>query len=198
MNIEQTPFFRFQPYAYTNGIFEVNHEKKHCSVCKNISDYMYYGPFYSIEDLNGICPACIHNGQASKEFNGVFQGGVEYRGSSLSVSYDDTTNKFLYFHGYDEISSLEEPAIEELLFRTPGYVSWQEPYWLTENNLPLAFVKYLTIEEIKDDSLLFREALDEISNNYGLNTDSISDDVGLYLFESLSREGKYRMHLDNT
>ncbi|WP_413775752.1 CbrC family protein [Paenibacillus sp. LS1] len=81
--------------------------------------------------------------------NGIFQGGVEYIGSALSVSYDDTTNKFLYFHGYDEISSLEEPAIEELLFRTPGYVSWQESYWLTEDNYPLAFVKYLTLEEIK-------------------------------------------------
>ncbi|WP_145046556.1 CbrC family protein [Paenibacillus xylanexedens] len=198
MTLEQTPFFRFQPHAYTNGIFEVNHEKKNCSVCKNTSDYMYYGPFYSIEDLNGICPVCIHNGKASENFNGFFQGGIEYRGSSLSVSYDESTNKFLYFLGYDEFSLLEEPAIEELLFRTPGYVSWQESYWLTENNFPLAFVKYLSIEEIEDKLLSLSEALNELNENYGFNRDSTSEDVGLYLFESLSKKGKYRIHLDNT
>lgn len=196
----QQPFFRFQPYAYTNGIFDTNQEKEPCSVCKQVSEFMYHGPFYSVQEVKGICPVCIHNGEASSVFQGVFQGGVEYAGGSLSVTYDDGLNKFVYYLNTEEVPEIQNPMIDELLFRTPGYVSWQEPYWLTEQHVPLAFVQYLNEDDIREYGSLLNQAMYEVRERYGIqdNLSFVSEDAGIYLFESISEKHSYRLHIDFT
>ncbi|OMD48345.1 hypothetical protein BSK56_11215 [Paenibacillus borealis] len=76
-----------------------------------------------------MCSWCIYNGTAATWYKGVFQAAVEYNGGLLSVTYDDQNKDFVYFLNYDEIPKVIDKELDELLFRTPGYVSWQESQW---------------------------------------------------------------------
>ena len=44
-----------------------------CPVCKKDRTYAYVGPFFSIEDVENICPWCIADGSAAKKYDGEFQ-----------------------------------------------------------------------------------------------------------------------------
>ncbi|WP_412767381.1 CbrC family protein [Brevibacillus laterosporus] len=35
---------------------------------------MYSGPFYSVDDVNNICPWCIYDGRATTDFKEPFRG----------------------------------------------------------------------------------------------------------------------------
>ncbi|MFW5438632.1 CbrC family protein [Paenibacillus apiarius] len=61
------PNFKYNPNAFSIGIFE-KVPKPNCTVCNNDTHYIYSGPFYSMDDVNHICPWCIHDGKATKDF----------------------------------------------------------------------------------------------------------------------------------
>lgn len=61
----------------------------------------------------------------------------------ISYHFIQQTNQYEGFNGSEEFILLDEintDFLEELLFRTPGYSSWQEPIWLAHCN---DFCQYL-------------------------------------------------------
>ncbi|MCY9517931.1 CbrC family protein [Paenibacillus apiarius] len=141
------PNFKYNPNAFSIGIFE-KVPKQNCAVCHNDTHYIYSGPFYSMDDVNHICPWCIHDGKATKDFNGVLQRTVEYKNKLLSVTFNDDTNEYMYFIDYEEVERMDDESLEELIFRTPGYVAWQEPQWLSHCDEYCMFIGYLNKNEL--------------------------------------------------
>ncbi|WP_068504812.1 CbrC family protein [Paenibacillus kribbensis] len=196
MSKDKVPFFRLQPNAYDNGIFE-RVSMKICPICKQETEYIYAGPFYSIEDVHEMCPWCIHNGTAATKYKGVFQAAVEYNGGLLSITYDDQNEDFMYFLDYEEIPKINDKELDELLFRTPGYVSWQESQWLSKDNELYAFIEYLDSQKLGDMREQLGDAIVQAEAKYGISLDGSAEDAGIYLFKSL-RDDKYKLHVDFT
>jgi uncharacterized protein CbrC (UPF0167 family) len=99
------PAFRYSPDALSLGI--IKKESTHCPVCDQHRDYVYEGPFYSEEEVEGICPWCIKDGSAAEKFTGEFQDAASC----------------------EEVD--KEEYIIELTTRTPGYSGWQQEQWLS-------------------------------------------------------------------
>ncbi|MEH7111743.1 CbrC family protein [Neobacillus niacini] len=90
------PNFKYNPNPILLKV--IKEEKTLCPVCNKNKDYSYVGPFYSVEEVESICPWCISDGSAAKMFEGEFQD-VE--------SCDDVE---------------KDEYIDELIYRTPGYI----------------------------------------------------------------------------
>ena len=123
-NNSSLPEFKYNPKAIEFGI--IKNEKFFCAVCNSERDYVYRGPFYSVEDVHGICPWCIHNGAAADKYKGSFQ-------DSSSCDPVDSDDK-----------------MTELTCRTPGYSGWQQERWLSHCNDFCSFQGYVGWAEIKN------------------------------------------------
>lgn len=196
--------FKFSPNAYdVDGIFKIVYNEV-CSVCNEQADYKYTGPFYSVEKPKCICDKCVKNGQAAKKYNGVFQGGVQYKGDYLSFVYNDDTKRYEDF-GYNDkpviVDEMQDEELNELLFRTPGYSSWQEPLWLSHCDKFCQFIGEFTGEEIKkfqnelEGSIKdkFTEEIKRIENEITLEIEDCS--ASFYLFKCINC-GVYLIHYD--
>jgi uncharacterized protein CbrC (UPF0167 family) len=117
------PKFRYNPNALSLGV--IKKEKTKCPICKKEREYMYEGPFYAEDDVEGICPWCILDGSAARKYDGEFQ----------DVDSCEEVDK--------------EEYIDELIHRTPGYVGWQQEYWLSHCGDFCAIVQYVGWKEIK-------------------------------------------------
>lgn len=89
------PTFKYNPDPISLHV--IKKEQTTCPVCEKVREYVYHGAFYTVEDVEGICPWCIKDGSAAKKYNGMFQD---------DASCDDVD---------------EEKYIDELIYRTPGY-----------------------------------------------------------------------------
>lgn len=101
--------------------------------------------------------------------------------------------------GYDEVEQFQDDKLEELLFRPPGYISWQEPQWLSHCDEFCAYIGYVNkcdLSAMKID--LRNEELFAIKENYGIDTlDQVSEDSGIHLFQCLTCR-QHRIHIDHT
>lgn len=193
---DKLPQFRYNPNAYDIGIFTKALNQK-CEVCNQETDYIYSGAFFSIDEIESICPWCIHDGRAAKNHKGVFQGAVEYNNQLLSVTYNDETNEYEYYIGYDEIKPINEKKLDELLFCTPSYVSWQEPQWLSHCNEYCIFIGYLDKNQLISMEVELKDEVKRLEEDCGLSLEQLGDDIGLYLFQCVEC-GQYRLHYDHT
>jgi hypothetical protein len=107
----ELPVFRYHADPVETGSIE--HKETKCPVCKQKREYVDVGPFFAIEDVEGICPWCIANGSAAKKYDGEFQ-------DSASIE-----------------SPVEDKFMDELVHRTPGYMAWQQEQWLIHCEEPL-------------------------------------------------------------
>ncbi|MCK4624201.1 MAG: CbrC family protein [Phycisphaerae bacterium] len=117
------PSFRYHPNPVGTGV--IVKRLTQCPVRQKHRDYTYEGPFYSTEEVEDICPWCIHDGSAAIRFKGEFQ---------------------------DSASAEEGPppqALDELIHRTPGYCGWQQERWLAHCNDFCAFLGYVGWKEIE-------------------------------------------------
>ena len=132
-NTGELPVFRYHPAPLATGV--IVQEATTCPVCERSVEYAYRGPFYSVHEVEDICPWCIKSGAAAEKYSGSFQ--------------DET--------------SVEEGAspdsIEEVAHRTPGYSGWQQEKWLAHCGECCAFVGSVGWDEIKD---LVTELQDDI------------------------------------
>ena len=168
------PVFKYHPDPFRTGVFRELEEPETCPCCGKKTTTVYEGPFYSVEEVSGLCPDCIASGAAAEKFDGEFQ-------DSESV---------------DEVS---DPArLEELTRRTPGYCGWQQEYWLGCCDDYCAFLGYYTWKQLEDAGLAkeieetyredvcgidFEDAKDHLENNEG------------YLFRCLHC-GKHYIYID--
>ena len=131
------PFFKYHPNPLATGAFTQAQYAVVCDCC-GCSTHIYYdGPFYSIEDINYLCPKCIASGAAAKKFDGAFQ--------------DDCCL---------EPEVLDAEKIDELIHRTPGYSGWQQEYWRSHCGDFCAFIGYVGAAELKALGVL-DEVLDD-------------------------------------
>ena len=131
------PSFRYHPDPLDTGAFEQSEESVVCDCCgKNIHIY-YTDPFYTVEDIEYLCPECIASGEAARKYNGSFQD---------VCSLDD---------GVDDPEKLDE-----LLHRTPGYSGWQQEYWRVHCGDYCAYLGNVGASELRALDVL-EEVLDD-------------------------------------
>ncbi len=169
------PKFKYNPNAEKLGI--IKKEKIFCPVCQKDRDYVYDGPFYSIDEVKNICPWCIKDGSAAKRYDGEFHD---------SASCEDVDNK---------------EYLEELTKNTPGYSGWQQERWLSHCGDFCALKDYVGWTEINDLKEELMEDLIEIKAEYGLSQEELeinlvnSGSMQGYLFQCLHC-GKHRLAID--
>jgi len=177
---KELPKFRFHPDPIRTEAFKENMDHVECSVCNKQEEYIYTQSFYSMAEVNGICPWCIASGQAAEKFDGTFQDGAIGPGIESEISEDE---------------------LDELIHRTPGYVSWQGERWLVHCGLPCAFVGYVLWDEIKDHLDRFIDLEEDSQTAHGFGVSDLPEYLVKdghcqgYLFECIHCHG-YRLHLD--
>lgn len=183
---KEMPYFKYHPNPVETGVFESDNELE-CDCCGKETPIYYTGPFYSVKEVEALCPWCIASGKAAKKFEGEFQDYSSIEGISADPSLSDTI-------GY------KKENIKELIERTPAYCSWQQGYWLGHCDDLCAFVDYVGWAEIEDKLDEFAD-LDGDCEKFGL----LREDLPKYLRNNGSCQGylfqcltckKYRLYLD--
>lgn len=167
------PVFKYHPDPFATEIFQEQEEPVTCPCCGQATDVTYEGPFYCVEEVDGLCPACIASGAAADKYDGAFQ-------DSESV---------------DEVDDPEK--LDELIHRTPGYCGWQQEYWRAHCNDFCAYLGTVGYRELEQMGLLdeVRETLlDDWFQEHLTNVTKDGSMVG-YLFQCLHC-GKHLLHID--
>lgn len=171
----ELPTFKYNPNAESLEI--IKKEKTTCPVCGQDRDYVYEGPFYSVDEVEGICPWCIKDGSAAKKYDGEFQDAASC----------DPVDK--------------EEYLTELTTMTPGYSGWQQERWLSHCGDFCALKNYVGWTEIKDLKEELKDDLKEIKADYGLTQEELekylvnNGSMQGYLFQCLHCK-KHRLTID--
>ncbi|HBJ2613911.1 TPA: CbrC family protein [Clostridium botulinum] len=103
--IGKIPKFKYCPDTINTNILTIGGTEI-CDCCGETVDVYYEGSFYSVEDVECLCPECIDNGTAAKKFDGQFQQDI-----------------------FNDEKVVNEEYRDEILHRTPSYISWQGSNW---------------------------------------------------------------------
>ena len=141
------PFFKYHPNPLETHSFECSDAGVECACCGKTTKIYYEGPFYSIDDIDYLCPECIATGAAAKKFNGSFQD---------DCSIEEGVN--------------ESEKIDELIHRTPGYSGWQQEFWRSHCGDFCAYLGRVGAQELKALGVL-DEVLDDPLLNFVKNED---------------------------
>jgi uncharacterized protein CbrC (UPF0167 family) len=107
---QKLPTFTYHPSPLATGMIKPSSAA--CACCGEARGYIYDGPAYAIEELlESLCPWCISSGLAAKKFDASFVDDRPLQDAGLPAE-----------------------VIEEVVFRTPGYTSWQQDSWLSHCN----------------------------------------------------------------
>ena len=168
------PHFQYHPDPFQTKIFIKREQAAVCPCCGKETYVTYEGPFYSIKNVENLCPNCIASGAAAEKYDGAFQDP----------------------ESVDEIDAPE--ALDELVHRTPGYCGWQQEYWRAHCDDYCAFLGYVGYRELKELGLL-EEVLEDPALDpwFRENITELSLDGSLqgYLFQCLHC-GKHLLHID--
>lgn len=192
--MKKLPEFPFHPNVYLLGLFDRVTGSK-CTCCKEDSEYLYKGPFYTEYDDVKVCPWCISDGRASEKYNGVFQSSVDYKGTTLMVSYDSESRDYMYLRNDEIVEPITDDNLNTLLFRTPSYVAWQEPHWMSHCGELCIFMGYLEIDELEGMREKLQEDISKYESMYGTGIRNLALSGGLYLFQCTACY-QLRLHLD--
>ena len=173
--MESLPVFKYHPDPIKTGAFQTD-KIVTCECCDKETSVYYSGPFYSVDEVECLCPECIKNGKASDKFDGTFQ--------------DESS--------CDGISDNEK--LNELCTRTPGYSGWQQEYWLAHCDDFCAFIDYVGWREIEQMGIAIEIEEDILSNGeYPISMVkehlSVNGRLQGYLFRCLNCN-KHRLHID--
>ena len=177
------PEFKYHPKPLETGVFKQD-EAVVCDCCEKEAEVYYDGIFYSVEEIEYLCPTCIHSGRASEEFDGQFSDWIE--------GFSPNPNEPHTFSNHE--------AMTEVLKRTPGYAGWQSERWLTHCHDCCAFVGYVGWDEIKDKLDEFVDLESDLSD-FAPNIEFLEKnlrncgDFQGYLFQCLHCK-KYRLYAD--
>jgi len=98
------PAFRYHPDPIATGSLVESPEE--CERCGQARGLVYAGPTYAVDKVEFICPWCIADGSAAREFDASF------------TTVDGAP------------SDIPTAVLEEVLHRTPGFAGWQQERWL--------------------------------------------------------------------
>ena len=100
------PKFTYFPDPIKEGSIEAS--DKVCQCCNQSRGFIYTRNIYCIDNINAICPWCIHDGSASKKFD-----------ASFNYDIDDS----------DLPSGLPSKIANEISCETPSFASFQQLEW---------------------------------------------------------------------
>lgn len=172
----EIPRFKYHPDPVGTGVF-IQGEERTCECCNKKTDIWYDGPFFSVEDVECLCPACIASGEAASKFDGDFQD---------AASTDDVS---------------DEAKLDELIHRTPGYVGWQQEYWLAHCDDYCAFIKYVGWDDLVEmgiDGMIEQNYNEELN---GFDLEDVKENMVIggsmqgYLFMCLHC-GEFLLYVD--
>ena len=107
----ELPVFKYHPDPLATGSIEASENK--CLACGLKRGFIYKGQPYAKEELiDAFCPWCIADGTAHRKFNAEF---VDAEGIG----------------GYGTWEAVANEIIEEVAYRTPGFIGWQQERWFT-------------------------------------------------------------------
>ena len=171
--LKDLPQFRYYPDPVGTGAFEEG-EAKTCPCCGKKSTVYYSTMPYCIENVENLCPLCISNGEAAKKYDATFIQDAEWKGEP------------------------DKEKDEELVCRTPGYISWQGEYWLSCCDDYCAYLGTVGTRELKA-----MDIADEVFEDYAARNEF--EDVREYLVKDGSlcgylfrclHCGKYHLWVD--
>ena len=169
------PTFKYHPNPLNTGAFEISEEGVVCGCCGKVTHIYYEAPFYAVDDIDYLCPACIASGKAAEKFDGSFQD---------DYSVDD---------GVEDAEKLDE-----LIYRTPGYCGWQQEYWRAHCGDYCAYLGRVgavelqaldVMDEVLDDPMWDDEQKEMIENSVN------GGHLQCYLFQCLHC-GKHMVWMD--
>ena len=169
------PTFKYHPNPLNTGAFEISEEGVVCDCCGKVTHIYYEAPFYAVDDIDYLCPACIASGKAAEKFDGSFQ--------------DDYSVE-------DGVEDAEK--LDELIHRTPGYCGWQQEYWRAHCGDFCAYLGRVgamelqaldVMEEVLDDPMWDDEQKEMIENSVN------GGHLQCYLFQCLHC-GKHLVWMD--
>lgn len=105
------PTFRYHPDPLATG--SVVRSEAECACCGVARGFVYAGPVYAEDDLDGrVCPWCIADGRVHSDLGATFtdEDGVG---------------------GHGDWDAVPDDVVEEVARRTPGFTGWQQEQWWT-------------------------------------------------------------------
>jgi uncharacterized protein CbrC (UPF0167 family) len=153
------PAFRYHLDPLGSG--SVVSSMAECRCCRRRRGYVYTGPVYSDAELDdALCPWCIADGSAHREFGATFVDGEAFP------------------------RELPEPVVAEISQRTPGYDTWQREQWPACCDDATAFLTPAGIADIRKG---YRELEGNLLGHIVYNM-AIPASVAIRLLESLNRD----------
>lgn len=174
--VDSLPGFKYHPEPIKTGAFKIG-EAVVCECCDKATNVFYSEPFFSVDEIEFLCPDCIKSGRAHEKFDGDFQDS----------------------HSYDKVSDKEK--LNELCTRTPGYCGWQQEYWPAHCDDFCAFIGYVGWNEIQQMGIE-KEIEEDISKNSDYPISAVKQHLMIngsmqgYLFRCLVCS-KHRLHIDS-
>jgi uncharacterized protein len=177
--MEPLPHFRYHPDPLKTESISASDTR--CIVCDRVRGYTYVVSVYAIEDYDEcICPWCIADGSAHAKLDVQFNGGG----------------------GIMDFKSLPQSVVDEVVFRTPGFATWQGDYWFTHCGDAAAFLGAVGYKELsavgKDAVGAIRASLDFLAeakrDDFMLALDNNGSPTA-YLFQCLHC-GQYGGYVD--
>jgi len=151
--MESLPEFKYHPDPVSTGSVRAD-EDTPCLSCNRLRGYVYQGPAYSekFHYLSGcICPWCIADGSAAKQFGATFADSGTMDGVTQAIR--------------DEIAT-----------RTPGYTAWQQEQWLSCCGDAAAYLGSAGAKELKSTFAAAMPAVREVlENDYDLSGEDLKE-----------------------
>jgi uncharacterized protein CbrC (UPF0167 family) len=118
------PAFPYHPHPVGTG--SVKPSDRQCVCCGRVRGFVYAGPAYSVEELDGsLCPWCIADGSAAERFGADFSDVL------------------------DPPNDVPPELIEQVTKRTPGFSGWQQERWLFHCSDGAAFLGVVGRSELE-------------------------------------------------
>ncbi len=139
------PIFKYHPDPVMTG--SIKPSEAECVCCGRKRGYIYAGQVFAADDLSeSICPWCIADGSAHIKFNAEFT-------DSAGVG------------GYAKPPVVPNSVVEEVAFRTPGFLGWQQEHWLACCGDAAAFLGRAGCVELESR---WRDAIPSIQTECGI------------------------------
>ncbi|MBP6562275.1 MAG: CbrC family protein [Neisseriaceae bacterium] len=159
------PHFKYCPEPLKHDIFKVDVAVV-CGCCGQETAVYYQGGLYAVDDVDYLCPECIHGGVAAQKFDGSFQHDL-----------------------FNDEGVVDPSYVDEVMHRTPGYCSWQGNNWPAHCDDYCAFHGYVGATELEDSGIW-----DEMENLTDMDAADLKQymrldgDLQGYLFRCLKCE----------
>ena len=170
------PTFKYHKNPLKTETFK--HSGKICPACGQKKGYAYIHSLFGKDDeVECLCPWCIHDGSAAKKYKGEF------------------------ISDYDKHININQYFIDELLHRTPLMETWQGIVWPAHCDDFCEFIDYVIWDDIKQMGIEKEIEKDLLENNKSFTVSEVKENLERdssmtgYLFRCL-KCGKHHLHID--